>query len=315
MKSKFFSIALLILVLSIFGSAGASAKEKDEGKVVKNKNNLELTVEEFNNLISLGFTKEDIENMDKEEFDLNKNLKGKVIGSTTQYLKITEPIQSKLSTQENTSPKPTIVNLDEQTYYEELAKENESTGSVSKSASDSTSTSYKKMTTSIIYLSYNNYRLKNNVNWDKIPFYTYVDVTGVGINQSYWAPNPNTQYGKQNWKTWSYCNGYQYGSAEYSTGSSKWEKGAGGYSLRINLPNTETYGGCAADKVEDLSSYMYYSVSPLTSTNRLDAYGHYAHQEANYTLVPGISLSGISFSVSPSSKFSLHPNTHVLVWK
>lgn len=316
MKIKFFSIVLLILALSIFGS-GVSAKEKDkdEGKVEKNKSSLELTDEEFNNFISLGFTEEEIKNMDKEEYELNKDLKGKVVASTTQYLKIIEPIQSEFTTQENTSQKSTIVELDEQTYYEELAKENESNGEVSTSASDSTSTSYKTMTTTITKLSTNNYRLKNSVTWSKLPYIRYVDVTGVGINQTYWGPTPNTQYGKQNWKTYSYCNGTQSGSATYTTSSTKWKKGAGGYALKINLPNDETTGGCAADKVTSLSSYMYYSVAPLTSTNRLDAYGQYAHQESNYTLTPSISLSGVSFSVSPTTKFSEHPNTHVLVYK
>ncbi|MDP1420379.1 hypothetical protein Q8G35_18815 [Peribacillus simplex] len=322
MGNKFFPFALaLILVLSIFGSGvSAKEKEKDKGSVEKNKNALGLTVEEFNNLISLGFTEEEIENMDQKEYELNKDLKGEVVASTTQYLKITEPIQSESSSQEptiqeNSSQEPTIVKLDEQTYYEELAKENESSGEVSTSASDSSSTSYKKMTTSITKLSTNNYRLKNSVTWSKMPFITHVDVTGVGINQTYWGPTPDTQYGKQNWTTWSFCNGTQSGSATYTSSSGQWKKGAGGYALKINLPNDETASGCASDKVETLSSYMYYSVKPLTTTNRLDAYGQYAHQESTYTLTPSIALSGVSFSVSPTNEFAEHPNTHVLVYK
>lgn len=322
MKSKFFSVLLaLILVLSVFNFKVSAEENAEEGVVKKNRESLELTDKEVDNLLSLGFTEEEIQNMDQEEYELNKDLDGEVVASTTQYLKIVEPIESNTSLKsqmelkETDSSEPTIIELDKQTYYEELEKEKQSSGQFSTFSSDSTSTSYKKMTTTITKLSTNNYRLKNSVSWSKLPSTRHVDVSGVGINQTYWGPTPGTQYGKQNWKTWSYCNGYQYGSATYTSGSSKWQKGAGGYALRMNLPDDETTGGCAADRVETLSSYMYYSVSPLATTNRLDAYGHFAHQESKSTLVPGISLSGVSFSVSPSTSFSEHPNTHILEYK
>ncbi|MBD1383428.1 hypothetical protein [Metabacillus arenae] len=311
-KFKKISTFLCFTILLFFVSSISVAQAEE----IHNVNGLQLSDQEIENLISLGFTEEEIENMDHEEYKLNKDLKGEVVASTTQYLKITEPVQSEFkSFQENSSQEPTLVELDEQTYYEELAKENESSGKVSTYASNSSSTSYKKMTTSITKLSTNNYRLKNSVTWSKMPYTRHVDVSGIGINQTYWAPTPNTQYGKQNWKTWSYCNGTQSGSATYTTSSGAWKKGAGGYALKMNLPNNETSGGCAADKVNTLSGYMYYSVKPLASTNRLDAYGQYAHQETVFTVQPSISLSGVSFNVSPTDKFSEHPNTHVLVYK
>ncbi|MBT2639860.1 hypothetical protein [Bacillus sp. ISL-39] len=289
-----------LLLIGTFGSGNFASAENQ-----KNKRG-DITTQEYQNLLNLGFTDEEIEFMDQEELEQNKNLKGKVVGQDINYVKTTHGTETK------------VEKLDEKTYKEEVNKVKEKekkTSDISAQLSKSTTTSYKTMTTSVVLLSGSTYRVKNSVTWDRMPMYSYVDVTGVGINEAYWGPLPGTEYGKQNWKTWSYCNGYLNGSATYTKDSTKWKRGSGGYSLKINLPDDETTGGCAADRVEELSSYMYYSVSPMTSTNRLDAYGQYAHQESNYTLTPSISLSGVEFSVSPSKEFSFHPNTHVLYWR
>lgn len=269
---------------------------------VTNANGLSISAEEYQRLLTLGFTDEEITNMDQEELEMNKELSGELTTATTQYLKIIDPTSPEIDSQSQ------VQVLSEQTYNYEVDNYVED-------ASDGTTTSYKKMTTTITKLSTNSYRLKNSVTWSRIPATRHVDVTGVGINQSFWGPTPNSQYGKQNWKTYSYCNGTQSGSSTYNTSSDKWKKGSGGYSLKVNLPGDEIVGGCAADKVTALSSYMYYSVTPLTSTNRLDGYGQYAHQVVDFTLTPSISLNGAEFTVSPTEKFSEHPNTHVLQYK
>ncbi|XRG77045.1 hypothetical protein V5E38_14445 [Rossellomorea sp. GAMAL-10_SWC] len=101
-------------------------------------------------------------------------------------------------------------------------------------------------------------------------------------------------------------------SAKYTTGSNKWKKGAGGYALKINLPDNKPKG-IDSEYLKTLSSYMYYSVGSLSNTRRLDTYGNYAHQNSSYTLTPSIALSGISFSVSSAKKFSIHPDTHASI--
>jgi hypothetical protein len=316
MKKKVILIGLILILTSSIFSIGAFAKEDE--KKIKKTSNLELTTNEVQNLLSLGFNENEINNMDAEEFNLNKDLKGKVVGTSTKYVKTIETLPDletkSLELQSNDSEAKSVdqgisIELDEETYFEELdSLDNQEQFPT---LSETIPTSYKRMTTTVTKLATDRYRLKNSVTWDRIPTYRYVDVSGVGINLTYWGPDANTEYGKQNWTTWSYCNGTQSDSATYTTSSTKWKRGSGGYSLKMNLPNDESTGGCAADKVKTLSSYMYFNVSELTNTTRLDAYGQYAHQEANYTLTPSISLSGISFDVSPSTKFSFHPNTHV----
>lgn len=303
-----------VLILSVFivGSETAKAEE-----VKSNVNNLKLSSQDIQNLKDLGFTEDEIMQMDKEEYEMNKNLDGEVVGENTNYIKITEPEETAGLSRSSKDPLPIIEELDEETYNKEVAKAKKQDDSKvsTRAASHSTKTKYKKMTTNIIKLGTNKYRLKNSVTWSRVPGYRYVDVNGIGINGSFWGPLAGSQYGKQNWKTWSTCNGYKYDDAVYTKKSTKWKSGEKGYSLKINLPNDVNNNGCASDGVEALSSYMYYTVVNQTKTNKIDAWGQYAHQEANYTLSPSISLSGVDFSVSPSKKFSIHPNTFAQVFK
>lgn len=338
LNGKIFGIFFtLIIIFSCFSTVSANTNSASLKKIDETREDstteyddksgptFKVPIEEYNNLLALGFTQDAIQNMSKKEYLLNKDLEGELVATTTQYLKIIEPIEfaDRASSSDASSysiapeQETVIIELDEETYYAELAKEENAEKSVGISALESSdkTTSYKTMTTSISKISYNNYRLTNSVVWSKLPYYRFVDVSGIGINSSFWAPTPGTEYGKQNWTTTSYCAGGETKSATYTTSSNKWKYGSGGYALKMNLPDDEMYGGCAAQRVKTLSSYMYYSVKPLTYTNRLDAYGHYAHQERNYTLSPGISLGGPSISVSPSTYFSYHPYTHVLVYK
>ncbi|MFF3025564.1 hypothetical protein ACFVRR_23455 [Gottfriedia sp. NPDC057948] len=277
--------------------------QEDENTVIFSNN---LDFAQTNRLLNLGFTDSEIETMSNEEYEINKDLKGEVISTNTNYIKIIEPrvtIAYSISNNE-----PIIKELDEETYYDEINKLNDTLKS--RASSDFSTTSYKKMTTTITKLSSKEYRLKNSVVWSKLPSQTYVDVIGIGINSSYWAPNPGTQYGQQNWTTYpTIGNPSKSKSAEYTKDSNKWKKGAGGYALKINLPDNKAKG-IDSEYLKTLSSYMYYSVGSLTNTKRLDAYGNYAHQNSSYTLTPSIALSGISFSVSPAKKFSFHPDTH-----
>ncbi|MFZ3589857.1 hypothetical protein ACOI1C_11380 [Bacillus sp. DJP31] len=125
--------------------------------------------------------------MDKEEFLLNKDLIGEVVSSSTEYFKIIAPSSedalnnqiSELYKEKEKVVKPSkLIKLDQQAYFDELAKDKElsaledNKGLFSITASSDTEpTSYKRMTTTITKLNTNTYRLKNSVTWDKLPFY------------------------------------------------------------------------------------------------------------------------------------------------
>ncbi|WHX66038.1 hypothetical protein QNH26_20575 [Peribacillus frigoritolerans] len=294
--------------------------------VLTNVNGLELTDQNIEDLRSLGFTDEAIENMDEEEYQLNKDLKGEIVDTDTKYIKtITPEENSEMQPLEENEelqrslPEKSLnvlesnnsisIELDEETFYKEL--EQEKTG-IKTMASDTTTTDYKIFKTTISKLSSSKYRLTNNMTWKKIPSTRQWDVSGVGINSTYWAPVPNSQYAKQNWKTYSHMSGNQSGSSTYKSSSSYWSKKAGGYALKMNLPNNTT-NGADSKFVESLSNYMYYNVSKLASTKQLDAYGAYRHQATSASIGISYSISGSSLSVSPSTKFDGPITTHAQV--
>lgn len=318
-KKLCISILSMSMMMTIgLSTASAEGNENGQNNAFKNDNGIVINQKHLDNLHSLGFTDEEIQVMEREEFNQNKNIKGIKTVEKTQYLKITEiteeeGLNQKISISSVDAPEKTLIEeLDENTFNEEveIALDLEEEEGIKALTTTNTKTSYKTMTTSITKLSSTKFRVKNSVSWKKMPKTRYVDVSGVGINNAYWSPVPKSEYGKQTWKKDSICNPPTNGSATYTNSSSKWKRGAGGYALKMNLPNDDIGGGCGHESVESLSSYMYYTVEKDGSTKHLDAYGQYAHQEATFSATPSISLSGITFDVSPSSKFSHHPNTH-----
>ncbi|MBO2537589.1 hypothetical protein [Rummeliibacillus suwonensis] len=306
-----------VLITSLSFSLNAHASEKIDEDPSRELKPISLKQSEINNLKNLGFSEEEIKNMEQEEYDLNKNLKGNIVATEKNYVKTMEiPTISQtlgLNSSENVDEtKYVSIELDKDTYYKELEElKKKEQGPVTLGYTpDESSTSYKTMTTTITKLSSTEFRVKNSIEWSKIPFWRYVDVSGVGINSADWYPKVNSQYGKQNWKTVDFWGKSRYYSATYTDASNKWDKKQGGYGLRMNLPNNDSE---YTEDVWELSSYMYYTAYKENSTKHIDAYGHYAHQEKDLIAVPSFSLSGSSFSISSSSSFTIHkPNTHAV---
>lgn len=163
-------------------------------------------------------------------------------------------------------------------------------------------TSYKTMTTTIVKLSTNNFRVKTNVTWHKAPSNKKIDLIATAIKSAHWSPVINSQYGKQNWTVRNRCpvNTTSH-SSTYNASSNKWRKGASGYGLLIDLPNNyNSSNGCNIKEVSTLSSYAYYTANKLTNVKVLDAYGKYSHQETSIAIAPSISFGPTSIGVAAS---------------
>lgn len=312
---KILVFSLFTLLLITFGNT-VSAEETVK---LVNNNGLEIHKDEYDRLISLGFTEYDIENMNKEEFDLNKDLVGEVVSESVKYYEITEHDDEGMNSLQKSTANEGI-ELNKEEYQKRVKEAKEEKGDVSlNSSSDTGYTSYKTMTTSIIELSNGRYRVRNHVNWDVIPKTRSHDVIGAAINSSFFRPRnvSGTYYGKQFWTltntTWGKA---YYGNATYNSSSSKWNKGGEGYGLKMNLKN-DTH---SAEKVTDLYMYMYYEVEKASSSGNpsyLDVYGRYGHAQKNVSVnysfgitwgYPSISFSGVS-----SSSFSIQKNTHASI--
>ena len=81
----------LLIILSIFTfltfSKNVNALETINNEMYFNSNNVAMTEKQIGNLRNLGFTDNQIELMDQEEFDNNKDLNGEVLTETVKYYK------------------------------------------------------------------------------------------------------------------------------------------------------------------------------------------------------------------------------------
>ncbi len=263
----------------------------------------ELNVEQIKHLESLGFTKEEISDMPEMEIMKNLEIDGQVVATKEKFIKVTE-------NGVNNSSKE--IEIDKNTYLNEVqleeAKRVQKSNGVAKLSSNTNTSSYKKVTTNIVSLkAKQKYRVKTSIEWSVMPSNRKIDVIGTGVNSSFWAPSPGSQYGQQKWKLKYDCNKTKSKNATYKKDSNKWSKGPSGYALNIDLPNdvNKSYA-CYNEKVLTLSAFSYYTVEKLAATTQIDAYGKYLHQETTLQVSPSISFSPLTFGVaaSQSDKFT-----------
>lgn len=114
-----------------------------ENNMLNNKG-IYISDQDYERLINLGFTDNEILNLDEDLYEQNKNLTGEIIS---------QPMKSDLI---------------------ELYA----------SMSGKVETEYKLMNTTIIKLSNGNYRYKVNLNWKKMPATRSYDIIAIGINSA-----------------------------------------------------------------------------------------------------------------------------------
>lgn len=262
---------LIILVLcTIVGTSSVYANEKEY--------NFILNDERYNNLINLGFTTKEIENMNREEYDLNSLINGTIVSSLTEYYETITVLDENNNVMRNISKMIT-----EKEFNESGGNSN------SRNYNGNVETNYKKMTTQIIQLD-NSYRYKVSLEWKTIPSTRSYDIIGIGINSNV-IINSSVIF-KQ-----TYC--LKNGNCSTSGGITK-NTSTGGAAL-FQLPTSSS--------VNTLSSYLYFDVSKNTSSTitEMYAYGDYAHSTSNVSNISPsdytIGANGISLSSNYSSKF------------
>lgn len=248
-------IVLVIGLLLIGFVSKVSALELDNNTTINNKG---VIIEDkyYDNLVNLGFTNNEILNMTQTEFDENKNLIGNVVSTNDKYYKVVINYDNN-----NNFVSTKTEEINEQTYN----SGNMITNPINQRSSNGyTETSYKKMTTQIILLSFG-YRFKNTVEWKNIPSTRSYDIIGIGIDNSVYISSDIVF--QQN-----YC--YSSGSCSSSNVSVIKNSTTGGAAL-FNLPTSSS--------ITSMNSYIYFMVGK-TSNNTLNsmyAYGDYAHAVKN----------------------------------
>lgn len=234
------SYSYMYIILSIFiftfciGNVNAAVYENYYG--------IEMTNEEYNNLLNLGFTDHEIYLMNEETFEENKDIEATLIAKTNKYYKTT------------------YTDLNGTPYTMEIT-ENEYNNQSQMNQRGTVNTEYKNMISTIARLD-NSFRYKVTVGWTNIPSTRSYDIIGIGfaddvyisslVNFSYSYANSNGDW------TTSTLN---YGKHKISTGGSAVYK----------VPSGDIRG---------LSAVLYYDVSKINSSQTityLEMCGDYAH--------------------------------------
>ena len=216
-----------------------------------NYNNIEMTEQEYSNLVELGFTESEIYQMSNQEFLDNKDLNATLVSEKEEYYKVTTITKNGVSTS-------TSEVITENQYQQEKNSSNLQT----RSGYDGiVTTDYKRMRTSITQVNSNEYRYKVTLTWLNIPSTRSHDIIAIGFEPSLVQLNSSV-YFQQN---------YTNSSGSHSPVTCIPIAGSNGGSAVFKLPT----GTLSA-----LSSYLYYDVikadEDFTVTEML-ASGDYAH--------------------------------------
>ena len=242
-----------------------------------NRNNIQMTEEEYNNLLSLGFTEKYIDVMDEQEFLDNKDIDATLLSTSTKYYKMTTTMRNGIkltTTQEITEEEATI------------EKELQSQGIPNRGPAGNyydgvISTNAFAMTTIISGIGNTYMRFTNNVEWFTIPSDRYYDIIGIGIEADKVQMATGIVF-NQHWVTTSGVSGHG----------------------TICAPKYVNTGSLAAFKLPEGSIQTYYMSAyfnvmkqPNVGTvTTLYAVGDYAHAINNVT--PDNLMSHISISDS-----------------
>ena len=256
MKKLKLAIRTLLFTVLMFLSSNVNALETNFNIVTSN--NVIITQKQTENLKSLGFTNEQIHNMDIDEYEFNKTLTGNVESVDTKYIKSTYIYRKKTNKEisknelEQIASKTKKIDFDK---YELIKVENqEVTEEDYKVVSpydnniyitrdvnpDIHETTYKKITTSIIHLSNGRYRLKNDLHWKIMPSNRSYDISAIGVNNAVVEPVSGSHYAKQTYTKRDTCTLTNSQTQEFYNNVSYWKRGSTGYGVNFLLPNDST---------------------------------------------------------------------------
>ena len=257
MKKYLYNLVIATLILMSATVVNASSEV-----YYKNSHNIEMTENEYNNLLGLGFTERQIMLMDEEEFLANKDIPGRVLSETAKYYKRTTVMRNGM--------KREIVK--EITKEEALAeKERQSQNPPTKGAigiyyDGISATAVLEIRTKIIGVNDTKMRYKIDAEWLVMPSDRYHDIIGIGIETAK-VQIASMLVFKEKWYTTSNVQG------EDSSGYPKTQTTGG--SAQIQLPS---------GSMQSITSYLYFNVSKKANVGTItELYmcGDYAHATAS----------------------------------
>ena len=223
-----------------------------------NKRNIQMTEQEYNNLLNLGFSDKDIARMDQEEFDLNKNLEGEILDEQVKYIRTTTYMQNGIKMRRIEE-----ITREEAMHEKELHSQNPLyRGPVGTYYNGLSYDSILEVTTRIVGISNTYMRYHTKTEWVIMPDERYHDIIGIGIESGKVEMATSVIF-RESWTT-------DDEEDEYT---------------EICIPKSTSTGGLAIfklpeDDIIDLSAYLYFNVKKKTGVGTITslyAAGDYAH--------------------------------------
>ncbi len=261
MKKYLYNIVIATLILM-----SATVVKAANEVYYTNKYNIEMTEQEYHNLLELGFTEKQIESMDEEIFLENKDISATLVDKTSKYYMITTEMRNGIKH-----------NITREITKEEAMqeKERQSQNLPNRGASGNYYDGYTEITSVFEVVNYisnvsNSYmRYKADAFWVTMPSTSerYADILGIGIEPSKVQISSIIVF-RENWVTSDDVSGY----------------------TTVCAPKTESTGGSVqmqlpSGSLNELSSYIYFNVSKKSGVGTITSLyisGDYAHSTANY---------------------------------
>ena len=251
-KNHLFLYAVVALFVFTFciGQTKASDYENYFGITMNN--------EEYNNLLNLGFSGEEIYYMDEQTFEDNKSLSASLVSKTEKFYK------------------SIYTDLNGETYSIEITEDEYNNQGIIEPRG-TVNTTYKSIVSTMSQVS-SKFRYKISVSWKQMPSTRSYDVIGVGFND-------NIYIDSSVYFNYYHCN--SSGDCTTSTDYYSKKKLSTGGSAVFKFPSS----------AKTLSAVLYYDVAKNTSSTitRLDMCGDYSHATSN---VDSSDYSGHSITIN-----------------
>lgn len=255
MRKYLYSIVLATLILMSTTVVKASNEV-----YYTNRENIEMTETEYNNLLGLGFTDKQIYRMDQETFLANKDIQGTVLSEVGKYYKRTTIMRNGIKTYQTEE-------ITEEEAMEEVALQSQepTRGPVGTYHDGVFATYVIYVKSKIVGISNTYMRYKVDVEWLTMPSDRYNDIIGIGIESTKVRIASSIIF-REDWLTSSNVIGYD----------------------TICAPKNESTGGSAvfalpSGSLSELSSYLYFNVAKqdgVGTVTELHNAGSYAHADS-----------------------------------
>lgn len=272
----------------------------DNSSTITNYNNIQISTEEYNKLLSMGYSDSQIMILDQIAIRRNLNPNSTLISKNVSYIKTKYTYDNSNISVASMNTRPVKIEDFELTKEQyEYETKNFNLNNAETNADNSHTWGYRTLTTYLykeISSGTTEYRVVNVVDWDSnhTPSTRSFDISGITFaNTSQITVKAGSQYAFQTYlETNRVTLKGEYKTVNYSTNSDHYTKNYNGYAISMNLVNdTQTH------RMSQMSSYLEYTVkkSGSAQVNNLQFKGTYTHATTSVNL-----LDVVGFAMDPS---------------